>query len=279
MQQKRAFPHLVSLLAPHAFIFGIFVLGCGESSGGDDDDGAAGMKGHAGSGSAGMKAMLTCPDAAEAIDPSAMIDDLEDGDAYISDRDGRSGAWWTAADDTLGGSMVPVQTEISGELATPEPLSEERCGSLSAMRVSGQGFTDWGAALGANLGYGAVPTGGEDILPYDASTRTGVEFWARIGDTSTDQVRFQVSDSNSEPVGGKCVEDGGPGVGCYDSFGTDLPGLGTTWRRFKIPFAGLSQRDFGIRADGVVTNEIYQLSFNFLTSTPFDFWVDDLAFY
>src|SRR5688572_25151277 len=107
MQQKRALLSWVSRLAPYAVSFVFFALGCGESSEGDDD-GAAGMKGHAGSGSAGMKPMVTCPDESEAIDPTAMIDDLEDGDAYVPERDGRAGAWWTAADDTLGGSMVPV---------------------------------------------------------------------------------------------------------------------------------------------------------------------------
>jgi hypothetical protein len=271
---------LASKLAPYAFLFGTFALGCGAESKADDDDddgkGAAGMKGMAGSG--GMKPMITCPDPNEAIDPTATIDNLEDGDANLAIGD-HTGGWWTASDDTPGGSMVPVQTEISGELARPELLPEERCGSLMAMRVTGQGFTDWGAVIGLNFGWGPVASGGEDILPFDASARTGVEFWARIGDTSTNQVRYQVSDSNSEPAGGKCVVDGGDGLECYDSFGTDLPSLDTTWHRYKIPFAGLTQRDFGLEADGVLTTEIYQISFNFLTPTPFDFWVDDVSFY
>ncbi len=268
-----------SRFAPCSLLFGALALGCGAES--RDDDGAggsAGMQGQAGSGGM-MKPMVVCPDPGEPIDPTASIDDLEDGNGEIPARDGRAGGWWTASDDTLGGSMVPMQTELTGELATPEALVEERCGSLSAMRVTGQGFTEWGAVLGVNLNWGMLPSGEDDILPYDASARTGIEFWARIGDTSTNQVRYQVSDSNSEPIGGKCVEDGGDGIACFDSFGTDLTGLDTTWRRFKIPFAGLYQRNFGLEADGVVTSEIYQISFNFLTSTPFDFWVDDIAFY
>jgi hypothetical protein len=256
-------------------------LACGAKSKekGDDDDGTKPM-GQAGSDAGSpmmMKPAIACPDASEPIDPTAMIDDFEDGDGYLVNVP--DGGWWTAGDGTLGATMVPEQTEISGMLATPERLPEPRCGSLFAMRVTGQGFTDWGAVMGMNFGYGANADGTEGPYPYDASSRTGVDFWAMIGDTSTNQVRYQVSDVNSEPIGGKCVDGGGSNLQCYDSFGTDLTQLSTTWRRYRIPFAGLAQRDFGLPADGVVKDQIYQITFNFLTSSPFDFWVDDLQFY
>jgi hypothetical protein len=260
------------------------LVACGGSSKGDDDDdgagagGKGGMGGMAGTaGSGGMAPALVCPDPNEPIDPTALIDDLEDGNPQILIGD-QTGGWWTAADDT-GGTIVPEQSEVTGELAPPEPLLEERCGSKMAMRVTGQGFTDWGAVMGLNFFWGPNDQGVADVLPYDASSRTGIEFWAKIGDTSTNQVRYQVSDSNSEPAGGVCVEDGGAGKNCYDSFGTDLTGLSTAWRHYKIPFAGLSQRNFGVPADGVVTTAIYQITFNFMTPSPFDFTVDDISFY
>ena len=252
---------------------------CGAKSS-KNDDGAAGSNGQAGSdGGVPMKPVVMCPDPGEAIDPTAMIDDFEDGEPLLPMRDGRDGGWWTAADQTVGGTMVPEQSDLSGDLASPELLPEERCGSKFAMRVSGQGFTDWGAVLGMSFVFGTRPNGQEGAVPYDASSRTGLDFWAKIGDTSTNQVRYQVSDSNSEPDGGKCVDGGGPGVECYDSFGTDLSQLGTTWRHYRIPFTGLSQRDFGLQAPGVVTTAVYQVTFNFLTASPFDFWVDDIMFY
>jgi len=264
---------------PLALVLLLAVAGCGAKSS-DDDDGSAGNNGQAGSdGGTPMQPMIVCPDPSEAIDPTAMIDDFEDGEPRLPERDGRNGGWWTAADTTVGATMVPQQSELSGELAPPELLPEPRCGSRYAMRVSGQGFTDWGAVLGMSFVFGTRPNGEDGATSYDASSRTGVDFWAKIGDTSTNQVRYQVSDSNSEPDGGKCVVMGGSGLECFDSFGTDLTQLDTTWHHYRIPFAGLSQRDFGLQASGLVTTEVYQVTFNFLTASPFDFWVDDIMFY
>lgn len=277
-------------------LFGLFLLGsggvaCGAKS--NDDDAATsgahgGMSGSGGFGAtgglgaasgAGGMTLLTCPDATDPIDPTALIDDFEDGDGLVPHVDGRSGAWWTAADDT-GGTLVPEQTAITNMPATPEPLSEPRCGSHFALRVSGEGFTDWGASFGVALASGTRPNGENGAVAYDASSRTGVDFWARIGDTSTNAALFEVTDSNSEPDGGVCKADGAVGEQCYDSFGLNLTNLDTSWHHYRIPFAGLSQRNFGVKADGVVTTAIYNLTFNFLNANdPFDFWLDDISFY
>lgn len=244
---------------------------CGAKSGGE--------KSPAGGPGTTMTSNTGCPSPNEVIDPTAVIDDFEDGDANLPAIGGRNGGWWTAGDATLGASMVPEQTDLSGELAAPELLPKPRCGSHYAMRVTGQGFSDWGAALGAAFAWGTQPNGDSGTVAYDASSRTGIEFWAKIGDTSTNEVRYQVSDVNSEPTGGVCVDNGAVGEQCYDSFGTPLTGLDTTWRHFKIPFGGLSQRNFGLPEQGLATNAVYQLTFNFMTASPFDFWVDDVAFY
>src|SRR5262249_27269555 len=158
-------------------------------------------------------------------------------------------------------------------------IPEPRCGSRYAMRVTGQGFLDWGAVLGVAFQFGERPNGETGAIPYDASAYAGVEFYARIGDTSTDEVRYQISDSNSEPDGGVCPEERGSMDECYDSFGVGIPQLDTTWHHYKIPFAGLSQRDYGYDADAVVTSAVYQITFNFPAGSVFDFWVDDLKFY
>jgi hypothetical protein len=147
------------------------------------------------------------------------------------------------------------------------------------MRVSGQGYTDWGSLLGTDLKWGPREGKEEGTVGYDATGRTGVEFWARIGDTSTNQVRFAVSDVNNEPAGGRCVEDGDVGEECYDTFGVYLPELDTDWHHYRVPFAGLGQRDFGPQVDGVALDQIYTVQFNFDPAAIFDFWVDDIAFY
>jgi len=265
-------------------------LACsGESKSGDDDDdstgGTAGTAGTGGTsaaagmaGTAGMP-MESCPDPNEAIDPTAIIDDMEDRNAFVTEVAERTGGWWTAGDETVGASMVPVQTDLSDELALPEAIPDPRCGSHYAMRVTGQGFLDWGAVMGVAFAFGERPNGEYGAVPYDASAYEGVEFYARIGDTSTTEVRYQISDSNSEPDGGVCSEVRGSSDECYDSFGVSLPKLDTSWRRYKIPFSGLSQRDYGYDADAVVTTAVYQISFNFPPASVFDFWVDDLTFY
>lgn len=241
---------------------------------------ACGAKSHDDAKATSAQSSDACPAATGPIDPTALIDDFEDGDALLPDLGGRvGGAWWTADDGTVGGTMVPPPQADGGDLAAPEKLEKPHCGSEYAMRVTGQGFTDWGAVLGMNFGWGKQANGEDGALPYDASAYTGVEFWARIGDTSTDQVRYQISDSNSEPAGGVCVDEPGNADGCYDAFGAELTGLDTTWRRYRIPFSGMSQRQFGLVADGLVTTAVYKLTFNFLTASPFDFWVDDLTFY
>jgi hypothetical protein len=217
-----------------------------------------------------------CPTASEKPDSAALIDDLEDADSFIPTADGaRSGAWWTAADETPGATIVPPPLD----LALPEAIVGGRCDSKLAMRVTGQGFLDWGSLLGVNLVYGKGANGTDGSLPYDASAYSGIEFWARIGDTSTDRVRFAVSDVNSEPDGGVCTDDPASTDQCYDTFGAYLNGLTPAWRHYRIPFTSLLQRNFGHPAAAAATSALYSVQFNFDPGSVFDFWVDDLAFY
>lgn len=275
-------PHWLRVLGLAAL-----ALACsGESKSDDDDDstgGTGGVGGRGGTGGlagmAGKPAEVSCPDPNEALDPTAVIDDMEDGDGLLTEVAARNGGWWTAGDGTVGASMVPVQIEFTDELALPEAIPEPRCGSNYAMRVTGQGFTDWGAVIGLGIAFGERKDGTTGAVPYDVSAYEGVEFYARIGDTSTNEVRYQISDSNSDPDGGVCTDVRGDSEECWDAFGVALPRLDTTWRRYKIPFAGLAQRGFGYKAAGVVTTAAYEITFNFPAASVFDFWVDDLSFY
>lgn len=251
-----------------SFLALCFLGGCTD---GDRIEAATSDAGSDAASEAGMEAgpQLTCPDPNEAIDPTAVIDDLEDQNASILPVSGRSGGWWTAGDETPGATIVPAL----GDPALPELIPGERCGSRFAMRVTGQGFNDWGAMLGLSLVYESA-----GMAPYDASSREGVTFWARIGDTSTNQVRFAVTDVNSEPAGGLCDPEGGTN-GCFDTFGVVMSSLDTSWKLYKIPFSGLTQRDFGRPAEAVEKTAIYFFSFNFEPNAIFDLWVDDISFY
>jgi hypothetical protein len=248
--------------------------GLGGSGGGG---GAAGAGGGAGT---AVKTM-SCPDSGHGpVDPTALIDNMEAGGSALPMEGGRTGSWWAGGDALSPGATITPNNEGPSE---PIP-NGGRCGSLHAKHVTGQGFTSW-ALLTATLAWGPVDGGASAALPYDAHIRTGLTFWARIGDTSTNKVRFAVSDRYTRPEGGICDPDSTTATtstACYDTAGVDLP-LATTWTQFQIPFAGLAQRGFGQKEKegqmGPDTSAIYTIDFNFYPSTVFDFWLDDISFY
>jgi hypothetical protein len=262
-------------VAAFACVLPALVSACGAKAGDDDSDSTkeAGTTCPA----PGAPQASDCPKASDLPDPADVIDDLEDQDGFIVSVGERIGGWWTADDETPGASIVPAPS--NDDVAKPEPIPGGRCGSKFAMHVTGQGFLDWGSLLGVSLQHGTLPDGTEGDLPYDASAYSGIEFWARIGDTSTDRVRFAVSDVNNEPSGGICTENGGPDKDCFDTFGTYLPKLETSWRRYRIAFSTLTQRHFGLTESSAATSALYTVQFNFDPASIFDLWVDDVAFY
>jgi hypothetical protein len=209
------------------------------------------------------------------VDPTALIDDMEAPDAQTSF--GRNASWWAGGDDAskaAGAMIVPDGT-------TPaEEIPGGRCGSKYAVRVTGQGFGQW-SLVTTSMGWGPRDGKPDGILPYDASFRTGVTFWARVGDTSTDQVRLNISDQYSNDMAGICDPNPASAVGtkCYDHFGTSLANLSTEWTQYTVPFKGLKQQMFGIPRPELDTTHLYTIDFNFPVNSIFDFWVDDLSFY
>ena len=257
--------------------------GCGSNNASFPDGGGLGgfggvagsTGGQAGSGTGGSigNGTINCGDPYAPIDPTAIIDDMETPDYMTVRAAGRAGAWWAGGDTASPGAAI----QPSGD-APAEIIPGGRCGSKYAMHVTGQGYTSW-AVLSVSMGWGSVDGGAPGLLPNDDDYRTGVTFWARIGDTSSNKVRFAISDKYSRPEGGFCVENGAMDVACYDTFGVDLTQLDTTWRQYRIPFGGLTQREFGLPRPSVDSSSIYTIEFNFNPVTPFDFWVDDISFY
>ncbi len=242
------------------------------SGAGGGPGGAAG----GGSGGAAGAPASSCGDTSGPVDPTALIDDMEATDPAILMEGGRNGGWWAGGDTTSPGAAI----DPSGD-APSEPIpGGGRCGSLHAMHVTGHGFTVW-SQLSVAMRYGSVDGGASGLLPYDAHTRTGLTFWARIGDTSAAQVRLSVTDKYTRPEGGVCdVSTATGATACYDNFGVDLSPLGKTWTQYRIPFAGLGQRNFGLQEpSGLDTAAIYTIEFDFYPNEIFDFWVDDISFY
>ena len=226
------------------------------------DPSSAGAGGEASTGGSGP--MVVCDARPPVIDPTAIIDDMEDQNGSITYVSGRNGSWWTAMDESPGGTIDP-RTPV------PELIPGGRCGSRYAMRVTGQGFLEWGSILGMSLAYG--PDG---ITPHDASFRQGIRFWARIGDTSTRQIRFNIGDFHSAPEAGWCVDDGTPACFTYE---VALSQIDTTWKQYVIPFGALVHPTPDSPNDPLDPATLRTLAFYFHPSAVFDLWVDDLEFY
>jgi len=213
--------------------------------------------------------MVVCDPSPVVIDPTAIIDDMEDRNGNLTLASGRNGTWWTATDETPGGTIEPSQP-------IPEAIPGSRCGSEYAMRVTGQGFDDWGSILGLNFAYGPDEDGVYGSVPHDAHFRQGIRFWARVGDTSTRQVRFNLADFHAVTEAGWCVEGGTPACFTYEA---TLSQIDTTWKQYTIPFAGLVHATPENPNEPADPSLLYGMNFYFHTSAVFDFWIDDLEFY
>jgi hypothetical protein len=205
-----------------------------------------------------------------------MIDDMELPAPPILLSANGSGEWWAGGDDAskaTGASITP-----DGD-ATAELIPGGRCDSKYAIHITGHGFQEW-SVVSASFGWGAVDGGPPQHLPYDAQTRVGLTFWARIGDTSSASVRLNVPDAYSSGDGGICDMTATSGdTACYDHFGVTLSGLDFTWKQYRIPFSGLSQQTFGLPRPSVDLTRIYSVDFLFPLGSAYDFWVDDISFY
>jgi hypothetical protein len=236
-------------------------LGCGTDDKSDDADGP-GDDGAGGSGPGTLCAAADGP-----INPAALLDDFEDANADLARNEGRQSQWWMTPDGTAGES-TPVEGAV-----LPERIVGGRCEkSLYGIHLSGQGFTDWGAALSVSLRWEDGP--GE--VPVDLSQYRGFRFFARAGELNTATLRFGVHDVHTHGKGGICDPNTMEvGVGCWDSFGIDVKPLDTEWTEYSISFASLKQRDFGVKAE-LDLSQVYQIDYVVSPSSIFDVWIDDV---
>jgi hypothetical protein len=264
-----------ALSLPLSLALALGTLACsGESdSDGDDHEDNGGTGGSGGSSSTGGSSGTgglppECQAEFMPIDPTAVIDDMEDGNPLIAEVGQRNGSWWVSSDGSAG-----TITPVSDAAPTPERILGKRCESEFAQRMTGQGFTDWGANLSASFRYVA------ELEPIDASDFSGVMFWARVGETHNSDVRVQFQDSNTHPNGGVCDPTPGTADECYNGWGTQVTPISTEWHLYKIPFSRMAQRDFGHLADAIDTTALYGIEWNVDPGTVFDLWIDDVWFY
>ncbi len=214
-------------------------------TGGDETAGAPGNEG----GGPGHEPVQTSPE--------DLIDDFEDLDDEILENDGRKGAWLVTNDGT--GTQDPGENESQ----LPVLLMPARGASRRGLHTTGNGFTDWGASVLANLNQ----VGNQAAL-YDASRYAGVRFWACSGDGLEHEARLALSSRETSTY---CFT-------CGDHFGSDFSYSGQ-WREVFLPFADMEQDGWGQVRPALKPAELIAVQFLFIDGLEFDLVVDDIGFY
>jgi hypothetical protein len=198
-----------------------------------------------------------------------LIDDMEDRTSGLSSST-TYGGWYVFDDMTTGGTMTPAPSTMFEMEAIPGG----RCASEYAMRISGTGFSQWGAGMGFDFGYGNLPSGAFGKLPVDGRAFAGLRFWARVGEATGTQLNFSI-------LAGACSpSDGGDGAAdastlpsdCAQSFAKGLK-LTTDWVRYDIPFEQL----LGPTRNAIPRDQIFSFEFIIPANATFDLWIDDIS--
>lgn len=222
----------------------------GEPSGPDAQAGAAGEP-------AGGAGGAPAPRPVRVLE---LIDDLEGAFPHLPEVAGRNGAWFAVHDDS-NGQLLPAQAMA---------LQPARDDSHFAAKLSGAGFTDWGAQLGVSLRAPAAA--------YDASGTCGVRFLAKGSGSGWSLL---ISDRASVPQGGMCDANawGSPSA-CYRFVGKHFD-VGADWQEVEIRFDDLKLVADPESARTLDKTALYDIIFNFYSGgegKPFELLVDDLSF-
>jgi hypothetical protein len=193
----------------------------------------------------------TC-EAFQSLGGNGLIDDFEDGNEYLLPNDGRVGSWHIGQDGT--GTLEQSEP--------PRPTAGGANDSNFALRLSGSGFTNWGANTYFELRAGADP--------YDASVHRGLKFWAR-GSGQLRVILTQQSLAPSHPCS-TCIA-GSSECGLFYSTLVPLNGDWTEhildWSTFTAPAVILTP---------LAPDELMKIEFEAPAPDPVDFWLDDVAF-
>jgi len=181
------------------------------------------------------------------VAPADIIDDFEDGDFNVSPLGGRVGNWYVYGDGT--GTLGFDVTGIA------------RGASLKGIHTKGKDFTNWGSGMGVDM-LGSK-------TPYNASTHTGVTFWAKAAAAQAVLVVFP--DIDTDPGGKLCTT-------CDHHYNKTVQ-VGTGWQRFVVNFAdlvlesGTKPEPTMFKPDGLIS-----VQFRFAPGQSYELFVDDLAF-
>jgi endoglucanase len=185
--------------------------------------------------------------------PEGQIEDIEDGNDQILQKEGRGGYWFTFFDSE--GSKITPKAEL---FAAGGPK-----GSGHYARAAGK-MAASGASIYAGMGFNLA----DPKSAYDAGKYQGISFWAKGNAT----VRFKTPDAQTEPSGDKCTD-------CYNDFGVDIA-LYPEWTRFTVPFAKMKQQPgWGDAAPAVANDALFAVQWQVgKPGADFDVSIDNVEF-
>jgi len=188
----------------------------------------------------------------------------------IEDFEGEQASYFWSNDD--GSPTAQLEPPSSAPEPPPVPIAGEGlcdgANTTKAYRLQASGLRIWGASFGVDF----PEENGVDASRYD-----GIVLWVRHGEISGRSMFLQLNQPTTDSRFGDCVSDADIVSENCDAFGAGL-GLSSEWRFFKIPFAVMEQRGFGMPADDPQLASIFGFQFT-LERGNWDIWLDDLAWY
>jgi hypothetical protein len=229
--------------------------GTGATSSGAGQGGSGGTGGSAAIAGTGTGGSTSPPSGVD------MLDDMEDGNFYLSPKPPRYGYWYVAGDTTVGAKLPKIE-QLVGALEPARDLS------TSAVHFVASGFKGWGSSVGLSFTNASSVRGA-----YDAGSAVGISFWVRgsVADNAKLRVLFPLV--GSDPSGKLC---GGSGQGqCLDHFATQVS-VTTEWQAVSIPFSSLHQAGWGVPLAGFDPTQMLGIEWS-AGIADVDVWIDDLA--
>jgi hypothetical protein len=201
---------------------------------------------------------LVACETAVATGEDPRIDDFEDLNSETLPVDNREASWYDYDDETSADVQVVEWITSEGATAT----------STAVMHVQSAGFPEY-----SGVGFGLRWTeSGTDHCYYDASYYDGISFWVK----GSAAIRLALQNPAVRPVdmGGTCPLD----AVCYDSHGYSFVAT-EEWTYLRVSFASLTQAGWGTPVGEFEPRELFTVEFQFTGGSPYEVWLDDIAFY
>jgi endo-1,4-beta-D-glucanase Y len=231
-----------------------------------------------------------------------VIADFEDGTGDVIMQGGRDG-WWYVFADTAAGMQTPAANPTGpikvGPSLAPLPTGDTATCDLYAMHSTATGH---GTASADYVGFGTslaqvMPppaSGSKTKNPINVSSFDGISFNIKSGSGTAPPVWFELASTQNQPAPDGVATNSG--VDEYNTRGTLLTNVGTTWTTVYVPFGTMGPRYLPAGTTSCPTGTtqcqapawdpttLLGLQFSvypqFSTSTlNYDLWVDDVTLY